>query len=137
MRRPTSIVFSIHVAITLVAAIAVVVLNLLTDRDQFWAIWPIWGLLMLLGAHTGLAALPRHRLLGLWLGFGLVLILGLVVIDLGQPGTAWWFWPAGAWIALSALFIALDVDLLAHIPEQDTPPGERDDGPIDNRRIAP
>ena len=134
MRRPTSTLFSIHAAVTIVAAAALVFLNVVTDTGQYWAIWPIWALMMLLGAHAGIASLPRHRLLGLWIGGGAMLILGLIGIDLANDGTPWWFWPTGVWLVLTALFVGLSVDLLASIPTQAPPPDE-DDQPINGSSL--
>ncbi|MBA2470541.1 MAG: hypothetical protein H0V37_14140 [Chloroflexia bacterium] len=106
--RIVSIVFGL-------LSVVVIGLNLLTDRDEFWAIWPIWAFAMIAGAVI-VSLKMRHVPLGIWLGGGFFLVLGLVVIDL-TDGNGWWaFWPAGAWIILSALFTALTVDLLAGIP---------------------
>ncbi len=105
--RITAIVFGLASAFMLV-------LNLLTDRDSLWAIWPIWAFSMIAGAIAGWLRM-RHPV-GIWLGGGGFLILGLIVIDI-TDGNSWWaFWPAGAWIVLSALLTALSVDLLAGIP---------------------
>ncbi|MBA3275291.1 MAG: hypothetical protein H0T72_05815 [Chloroflexia bacterium] len=108
--RIVSIVFGLM-------SLVVIGLNLLTDRAEFWAIWPIWAFAMIAGAVI-VSLKMRHVPLGIWLGGGFCLVIGLVVIDL-TDGNGWWaFWPAGAWIILSALFTALAVDLLAGIPTQ-------------------
>lgn len=97
------------------ASMVMLALNLATDRDDFWAIWPIWAFVMIAGAVVG-ALKAHHVLVGIWLGGGAPLMLGLMAIDI-TDGAGWWaFWPAGAWIILSALFTALTVDLLATIP---------------------
>ena len=124
MRMPHSTIFSIHATITLALSILFVVLNMVTGFSTFWAIWPIWVMLGLLAAHAGLAALPKHRLLGIWIGFGGVLIVGLIGIDLANSGTPWWFWPAGVWVVLTALFVGLSVDLLSMVPGTHTTPRE-------------
>ncbi len=106
--RIVSIVFGLLCAV-------MIGLNLLTDRDEFWAIWPIWAFAMIAGAVI-VSLKMRHVPLGTWLGGGFCLVLGLVVIDI-TDGNDWWaFWPAGAWIIISALFTAPTVDLLAGIP---------------------
>lgn len=97
------------------ASAVMIVLNLATNREDFWAIWPIWGFAMIAGAVTVVLRL-RQFPLGVWLGGGFFLVLGLLVIDI-TDGNDWWaFWPAGVWIILGALFTALSVDLLATIP---------------------
>ena len=126
MRTPHSTILSIHAAITLALSLLFVMINLITGVSTFWAVWPIWVMLGLLAAHAGLAAMPKHRLLGLWIGFGAVLIIGLIGIDLVNDGTPWWFWPAGVWVVLTALFVGLSVDLLAMVPgTHTTPPDDR------------
>jgi hypothetical protein len=122
MRIPHSTVLSIHAAVTLGLSVLLVLINLISQSATFWAIWPIWALLGLLAAHAGFAAMPKHRLLGLWVGFGAVLIIGLFGIDLANSGTPWWFWPAGVWVVLTALFVGLSVDLLAMVPGTHTTP---------------
>jgi len=96
------------------ASALMILLNLATNREEFWAIWPIWGFSMIAGAIAG--GLRMRHPVGIWLGGGAPLVLGLIVIDI-TDGNAWWaFWPAGVWIVLSALFTALSIDLLATIP---------------------
>jgi hypothetical protein len=124
MRTPHSTIFSIHAAITLALSLLFVMINLVTGVSTFWAVWPIWVMVGLLAAHAGLAVFPKHRLLGLWIGFGAFLIIGLIGIDLANDGTPWWFWPAGVWVVLTALFVGLSVDLLAMVPGTHTTPPE-------------
>ncbi len=127
MRLPHHRAYVVHLGLTALASAGFIFINLLTQGSDFWAIWPIWGLLILLGAHTGAASLRGHRLLGAWLGGGGVIILGLIAIDLSQPGTGWWYWPAGVWVVLSALLIGLSVDLLSSIPTQGDPRLDEDE----------
>jgi len=108
------------------ASTILIVLNLLTDRSTFWAIWPIWAFAMLTGAVIGAVRVRPNALLGIWLGGGFFLIVGLVAIDIADRENWWSFWPAGVWILLSALFVAFSVDLLDSIP---TNPTRRDDTP--------
>ncbi len=96
------------------ASALMILLNLATDRSEFWAIRPIWAFTMIGGAI--IVALRMRHPVGLWLGGGAPLVLGLIVIDIFD-GNAWWaFWPAGVWLILGALFTALSIDLLATIP---------------------
>ncbi len=106
--RITAIVFAI-------ASVIMLALNLVTDRSELWAIWPIWGFAMIAGAVVVSFRLRRVPL-GVWLGGGSVLVTGLVVIDIFDGNDWWAFWPAGAWLVLGAIFTALSVDLLATIP---------------------
>jgi len=113
MQSPTTV--RIAAMVLGVASALMLFINLATDRSEFWAIWPIWAF-TIIAASVIVATRLRHMLLGVWLGGGGILILGLIVIDI-TDGNSWWaFWPAGAWIVLSALFTALSVDLLAGIP---------------------
>jgi hypothetical protein len=97
-------------------SLILVTINLLADRGSFWAIWPIWAFSMLAGAVIGSHLLRGHFLLGLWLGGGLFLSSGLTVLDITNGGNWWFFWPVGAWIVLSMLFIGLSVDVLGSVP---------------------
>ncbi len=106
--RITAIVFGLAAALMLI-------LNLLTDRDSLWAIWPIWAFSMIAAAAI-VSLRMRHVPLGVWLGGGGVLTLGLLIIDITDNSDWWAYWPAGAWLILGALFTALSVDLLAGIP---------------------
>jgi hypothetical protein len=124
MHAPTAI--RITAIVLGLASIILILLNLATDRSQFWAVWPIWALAMIAGAVI-MSIRLRHIPLGLWLGGGGVIVLGLVGIDIAD-GNGWWaFWPAGAWLVLGALFTALTVDLLAGIPT--SAPRQPDDAP--------
>ena len=98
------------------AALFLVVLNLLVDPTPFWAIWPIWAFSMVAGAMIGVSSWRNARPLGLWIGFGLPLVLGLFAIDLSTGGNWWFFWPAGVWLILTLIFIGLSVDILGAIP---------------------
>ncbi len=124
MHRLRTMSLLIHTLLTIAVAIVLVLVNIITGHNTLWAIWPIWGLLGLLAAHAGLVAMPKHRLLGMWIGGGLTLIAGLILIDLAHDGTPWWFWPAGVWVVLTALFVGLGVDLLAMVPGTHTTPRE-------------
>jgi hypothetical protein len=117
-RRLDSTPFLVHSALTVLLGGFFIAINLLTDRSTFWAIWPIWVLLVFLGAHAGLRILRGHPVLGVWIGGGAMLCTGLLGIDLANSGNAWWYWPAGAWLLLSVLFTGLSVDLLSTIPTQ-------------------
>ncbi len=119
--RIVSIVFGL-------ASTVIIVLNLLTDRSCFWAIWPIWAFSMLAGDAIGAIRFHPNWLLGIWLGGGFLVIAGIVAIDISDGRNWWAFCPAGAWVLLSALFIGLTVDLLALIPTH--PPRENLDRPL-------
>jgi len=80
--RIVSIVFGL-------ASTVIIVLNLLTDRSSFWAIWPIWAVSMLAGVAIGAIRFHPNWLLGPWLGGGFLLIAGLVAIDISD-GRNWW-----------------------------------------------
>jgi len=104
----------IAIVLGLVSAL-LLFLNLVTDRSEFWAVWPIWAF-SIIAAAVIVGLRSRRVLLGFWLGGGGILVLGLVVIDI-TDGNGWWaFWPAGAWLVIGALFTALTIDLLAGIP---------------------
>ena len=109
-----------------VMSLFLVVINLLTDRGTFWAIWPIWAFSMLAGAAIGAGLLRGHFFLGLWLGGGLFLLPGLIAINLSEGGYLWFFWPLGVWVLLSLVFIGLSVDILGTIPTS-RPATEDDD----------
>jgi hypothetical protein len=109
-----------------VMSLVLVVINLLTDRGTFWAIWPIWAFSMIAGAAVGAGLLRGHFFLGLWLGGGLFLIPGLIGINISEGGSWWFLWPLGAWILISLLLIGLGVDILSTIPTS-RPATEDDD----------
>jgi hypothetical protein len=108
-------------------ALTMLLLNLLTDRSSLWAIWPIWGLAIPGAAIVGALQMPGHRLLGIWLGGGGMIVLGLLGIDIRDGGNWWFFWPAGVWLLISLVVIGLTVDILGLVPtsrpatEDDTP----------------
>lgn len=99
-----------------VFAIAMVFLNLLTDRGNLWAIWPIWAVSMPVMGLAGALSLRRHRILGLWIGFSGMLMLGLTGIDISDGGTWWFYWPGIVWLVLTLAVIGMSVDLLSMVP---------------------
>lgn len=113
MQRSTPSVITV---IFLVGSAAMLLLNLLTDRSTLWAIWPIWAGGMITAGVTGLTRLQPHRLLGLWLGFGSVVILGLFAIDVQNGGNWWFFWPLGVWVIGTMAIAGLTVNLLDSVP---------------------
>jgi hypothetical protein len=100
----------------LVASAAFIVLNLLVDRSSFWAGWVIWAMSMLAGGVIGMVRLAPHRLLGLWLGGGLLMQPGLFLIDVGDVNAWWFFWPLGAWVIGAMAIAGLTVNLLDSVP---------------------
>lgn len=107
---------SIATVIFLVSSAALLLLNLITDRSTLWAIWPIWAGAMILAGVVGFIRMRPHGLIGLWLGFGGVVILGLFAIDL-QDGSNWWFfWPLGVWIIGIMAIAGLTMNLLDWVP---------------------
>jgi hypothetical protein len=103
-------------SVFLVASAAFVMLNLVVDRSSFWAVWVIWAMSMLAGGVIGMARLAPHRLLGLWLGAGLMMQLGLFLIDVNDINPWWFFWPLGAWVVGAMAIAGLTVDLLDSVP---------------------
>jgi NADH:ubiquinone oxidoreductase subunit 6 (subunit J) len=93
-----------------------IALNVITDRSNFWAIWPIWALGMVTAGLVLASTLRPHRLLGVWAGTGGVIIVGLFVLDLTNGGNWWFFWPMAAWIVIGLVITGLTVDLLSSIP---------------------
>ncbi len=93
-----------------------IVLNVITDRSNFWAIWPIWAMGMLTAGLVLAFRLRPHRLLGLWAGTGGVAVAGLFVIDLTNDGNWWFFWPMAVWIVIGLVIAGLTVDLLSSVP---------------------
>lgn len=117
----------ISIVLTLASAV-LILLNLVTNRTEFWAIWPIWAFTMI--AAAAIMSLKLQNVpLGIWLGGGAMLIVGLVAIDIADSDQWWAFWPAGVWLILGAVFTALTFDLLAGIPTSDArPPDEPQTG---------
>ncbi len=113
MRRSRS---DILLALFAFLSSALIVLNLVTGRSNFWAIWPIWAMGMVTAGLVLAFRLRPHRLLGLWAGTGGVAIAGLFVIDLASGGDWWFFWPLAVWIVIGLVIAGLTVDLLSSIP---------------------
>jgi NADH:ubiquinone oxidoreductase subunit 6 (subunit J) len=105
-----------------------IVLNVITDRSNFWAIWPIWVLGMVTAGLVLASTLRPHRLLGVWAGTGGVIIVGLFVLDLTNGGNWWFFWPMAAWIVIGLVITGLTVDLLSSIPTSE---------PVDDNALPP
>jgi hypothetical protein len=112
----TSRVPGIVSIVFLVASAAFIVLNLVTDRSSFWAVWVIWAMGMVAGGVIGMFRLAPHRLLGLWLGAGIIMQLGLFLIDVGDSNPWWFFWPLGAWVVGAMAIAGLTVNLLESVP---------------------
>lgn len=100
----------------LVASAAFLLLNLIVDSSQLWALWVIWAMGMVTAAVIGIASLAPHRLLGFWLGGGGVLQLGLFVIDLNDTNSWWFFWPLAVWVVGAMAIAGLTVNLLDSVP---------------------
>ena len=100
----------------LAVSTAFILINLLTDRSSFWAIWPIWAFGMITAALVGMMQLAPHRLLGFWLGGGGVLQIGLFLIDLNDINKWWFFWPLGVWVIGAMAIAGLTVNLLDSVP---------------------
>lgn len=91
-------------------------INLLTDRSTLWAVWPIWVFGAITAFVIGILRYPGHRVVASWLGAGGILIAGLIVINLVQGGTIWFYWPLAVWLIIAAVLIGLTVDLLSSVP---------------------
>jgi NADH:ubiquinone oxidoreductase subunit 6 (subunit J) len=125
MRRSTT---DILLAVFAFLSSIFIVLNVLTDRSNFWAIWPIWVMGMVTAGLVLAFRLRPHRLLGVWVGTGGVVILGLFVLDLTNGGNWWFFWPMAAWIVIGLVIAGLTVDLLSSIPTSE---------PVDDEALPP
>jgi hypothetical protein len=101
----------------LAASLWLLVLDANTAGGPWW-FWPVAGWLALLAMHGGIMLLPRHPYLAVWLGFGLVVSLSLVVTDRATAGGSWWYWPVGAFVMASVVAIPLSIDLLGIVARQ-------------------
>jgi len=99
-----------------ILALVLTGINLISQSADFWAIWPIWAAAMPVAGIIGAFELRRHRLLGIWLGAGGMLILGLFAIDIWEGGAWWFFWPAAVWLVISLALVGLTVDVLSYVP---------------------
>ena len=86
--------FVVHAAFFSALSLGLLLLNGVTTPGTWWAIWPIWGLAIVLGAHAGYLA---RGFFGLHAGLFVVINVGLFVIDATYTGATWFFYPLLGW----------------------------------------
>ena len=108
---------AMHGFILGVVAIDLLALNLITNRDTIWAVWPIGVWAIVFAAHAG-ATLVKPPVFGAHLVGGGAICLGLAIINVfhGRDDASsggWWFiWPTIAWLVTLALHAPFAFDHL-------------------------
>jgi len=100
-----------------VVAVDLLILNLLTNRDTIWAVWPIgvWGIIVT--AHAGYSFV-KPGLFGIHLFGGGATCVGLFIINIfhGRDDAnfgGWWFiWPVLAWLVSLVIHLPFAFDLI-------------------------
>jgi hypothetical protein len=114
---------AMHGFVFAVVAIDLLALNLITNRDTIWAIWPIGIWAIVLAAHAG-ATLVKPSAFGAHLVGGGAICLGLGIINLfhgrdDASGGGWWvIWPILAWLLSLAIHAPFAFD---HLRERRSP----------------
>ena len=93
---------AMHAFVFAVVAIDLLALNLLTNRDTLWAVWPIGVWAIVLAAHAG-ATTIKPSAFGAHLAGGGAICLGLAIVNIFHGGTPWAIWPTLAWLLTLAL----------------------------------
>lgn len=106
--------FYLHAFVFTVAALAGVVLNLMTLSSGPWVLWPLWGWGMLFAAHAG-HTFARRSLLGAHIALYFMVNAGLIAIDLVYSDGLWFYWPLGATTLLLLVHMAASRDTLQAI----------------------
>ncbi|HEU0164714.1 MAG TPA: 2TM domain-containing protein [Thermomicrobiales bacterium] len=108
----------IHLFVFAVVAVDLLVLNLITNRDTIWAVWPIGVWAVLVAAHLG-ANLVKPAFFGVHLLGGGAICLGLGIINIfhGRDDASaagfWVIWPILAWLVSLVIHLPFAFDLLA------------------------
>lgn len=93
---------AMHGFILGVVAIDLLALNVLTNRETIWAVWPIGIWAIVFAAHAG-ATLVKPPVFGAHLAGGGAICLGLAIINLFHGGGVWFIWPTIAWLVTLGL----------------------------------
>lgn len=107
-----------HAFIFAVAAVNLLVINLLTNRDTIWAVWPIGVWAIVLAAHAGFSVV-KPGFFGIHLIGGAAICIGLAIINIfhGRDDASlggWWvIWPILAWLLSLVIHLPFAFDLIA------------------------
>lgn len=102
---------AMHSFVFAVVAIDLLALNLLTNRQTIWAVWPIGIWAIVLAAHAG-ATLVKPSGLGVHLVGGGAICLGLAIVNVAHGGGPWVIWPVLAWLLTLAIHAPFAFDHL-------------------------
>ncbi|MGI8486569.1 MAG: 2TM domain-containing protein [Thermomicrobiales bacterium] len=108
----------VHLFIFAVAAVNLLVINLLTNRDTIWAVWPIGVWAIVLAAHVGFSVVNRG-FFGIHLFGGAAICVGLAVINVfhgrydASMGGWWVIWPILAWLLSLIIHLPFAFDLIS------------------------
>lgn len=102
---------AMHTFILGVVAIDLIALNVITNRQTIWAVWPIGIWAVVLAAHAG-ATLVKPPVFGAHLAGGGAICLGLAIINVFHGHTVWFIWPTLAWLVSLGLHAPFAFDHL-------------------------
>ncbi len=114
-----------HVFFSAVAGVDLLILNLLTNRDTIWAVWPIGILAIVLAAHIGFSTI-KPGVFGMHLVGGAAICGGLAIINIfhgrddASLGDWWVIWPILAWFLSLVIHLPFAFDLISATRQQPT-----------------
>ncbi|MGC4105100.1 MAG: 2TM domain-containing protein [Thermomicrobiales bacterium] len=93
---------AMHGFVFAVVAIDLLALNLITNRDTLWSLWPIGIWAIVLATHAG-ATLVKPSAFGAHLAGGGAICLGLAIVNIFHGDGPWVIWPTLAWLLTLAI----------------------------------
>lgn len=109
-----------HTFLFAVVAVDLLLLNMLTNQDTIWAVWPIGVWAILLAAQTGFSTV-KPGFFGMHLVGGAAICIGLAIINIfhgrdDASGGGWWVvWPILAWFFSVVIHLPFAFDLVGAI----------------------